>query len=262
MDYLHKIEKNPYKDLYWNIPDEQKQGSVVVVGGNGANFITPIRTAEFLEKTFPLKEVRLALPDVLRNKLPNLPNLKFLASTDSGSFADGKEIKSAVDEADFGLLIGDFSKNSITAVQLQSACLSSDKPLLLTRDAIDLITDESLERILMRENIILMGSLVQLQKVFKMVYYPKMIMLSQSLLQITEAIHKFTLSYPVSIITLHDGQVIVAKNGIINVIPIDKVGVTPMALWSGEVAGKIVAMNIFSPNSFLEATTAGLFFTN
>ncbi len=260
MDYLHKIEKNPYKDLYWNIPEEHKKGSVAVVGGNATGFITPMKTAEYLVKTFPIEEVKLALPDALKNKLPNLPNLAFLPSTDTGSFADGKAIASTVDATDFGLLIGDFSKNSITAAQVRSACYSSEKPLLITRDTIDLIADESIEKTLMHDNIILMGSLAQIQKVFKSVYYPKMLMLSQSLLQIAETIHKFTLSFPVGIITLHDGQIIIAKNGVVNVVPLVKIDTSAIALWNGEIATKIAAMNLFCPNSFLEASTAALFY--
>ena len=260
MDYLHKIDKNPYEDLYWNIPDEHKKGSVVVVGGNGTSFITPMKTAEYLEKTFPIESIKLALPDVLKNKLPSLPNLLFLPSTDTGSFSDGKTIKSAIDDADFGLLVGDFSKNNITAAQVQSACVSSEKPLLITRDTIDLIADESIEKTLMHDNVIMMGSLMQMQKVFKSAYYPRMLMLSQPLLQIAETLHKFTLSFPVGIITLHDGQIMIAKNGSINVVPLDKINITAMALWNGEMAAKIVAMNLFCPNNFLEATTAALFY--
>ena len=104
-----------------------------------------------------------------------------------------------------------------------------------------------------------MGSLVQIQKVFRTVYYPKVILLSQSLVQITEALHKFTLSYPVSIITLHNNQIIVAKNGEVAVVPLEKSGYTPISIWNGELAAKIMAINLYNPNNFIKATVAAIY---
>ena len=79
----------------------------------------------------------------------------------------------------------------------------------------------------MNPNLVIFGSMVQLQKVFRAVYYPKMIVLSQSLVQVAEALHKFTLSYPVSLITLHNEQIVIAQNGSINVIPLNKTSYSP-----------------------------------
>ena len=47
MDFFEKITEKPGKDLLWNIP-ERKQGKVNIIGGNGQNFRTPVKTAEFL----------------------------------------------------------------------------------------------------------------------------------------------------------------------------------------------------------------------
>ena len=78
-------------------------------------------------------------------------------------------------------------------------------------------------------------------------------------MQVAEALHKFTLSYPVSLITLHNEQVLVAKNGQVNVVPLEKTGYAPLTIWNGELASKIVAMNLFNPDNFLDATVAALF---
>ena len=258
MDYLEKIEENPAKDLLWNIP-EQKQGEINVVGGNLQNFLVPVKIAEFLNTKYPLKNVRLLLPDALKNKLPPLDNLIFLASTDSGSLADEEELKKSFSLVDSNLLIGDFSKNSITMKAVANACQSSDKPILITRDTIDLITEGQMDRILMNENLILMGSMAQMQKIFRSVYYPKMLLLSQSLVQVAEALHKFTLSYPVSLVTLHNEQILIAKNGTVKMVPIEKSGYLPITLWNGELAAKIVALNLYNPNNFLNATLVAIF---
>ena len=101
--------------------------------------------------------------------------------------------------------------------------------------------------------------MAQLQKLFRAVYYPKMLLLTQSLIQVAENLHKFTLSYPVSIITLHDNQIIIAKNGNINVVPIEKTDYSPITIWSGECAAKLTVMNLFNPDNFLKASVAALF---
>ena len=85
-------------------------------------------------------------------------------------------------------------------------------------------------------------------------------MVSQSLIQIAESFHKFTLSYPIQAVTLHDGQIIVAKNGKVVVVPLEKTGYSPLTIWNGELAGKIMTLNLYNPDKFLEATVAALFF--
>ena len=99
----------------------------------------------------------------------------------------------------------------------------------------------------------------QLQKLLRSVYYPKMLLLSQSLVQVTEILHKFTLSYPVSIITLHNEQVLVAKNGSVQALPLEKTGYSPMTFWFGEAVVKVAIYNLFNPNQFIEASISGLF---
>ncbi|MBR3324178.1 hypothetical protein IKG24_01400 [Candidatus Saccharibacteria bacterium] len=259
MDYIEKLSENPYQDLYWNIPEEQKLGTVAVIGGNGMNFRTVVKTSEYLINTFPLKDVKVVLPDSLKSKMPPLENLVFLKTTEVGSFLNAEEIKASLSAVDFSLLIGDLSKNTVTAKAISDALKDSDKPAILTRDAIDLVIGEGTERLLMKENLIFFGSLTQWQKIFKSVYYPKMLPMSSSLMQVAEAFHKFSLSYPVQAVVLHEGQILVCKNGMVKVVPLEKTGCSPLTLWSGEMAGKIMALNLFNPDKFIEATVAALF---
>ena len=259
MEYLEKITKNPYKDLFWNIPSEQKKGVAAVIGGNGQNFKTPMKTAEFLAGEFPLREVKVVLPDALKPKLPPFDNLVFLKTTDTGSFSEAGEIETTIENADFSLIIGDLSKNAITAKIFGKAICGSKKPLLLTRDAIDLVADEGMDKILMRENLIIYGSIAQWQKIFKSVLYPKILQPSQSLVQVAESFHKFTLSYPVQVVTFHDGQMLIAKNGKVAVVALIQTEYSPLTIWGGELACKILALNLYNPDKFIEATVAALF---
>ena len=258
MDYFTRVERGNYEDLTWNIP-EQKQGIVNIIGGNSQNFRTEVRTAEFITANYPIKEVRLVLPNALKNNLPNLPNLVLLPSTDSGSFNESQELNNVFNSADFNLLLGDLSKNSVTGTAVAGACRRSEKMTLLTRDTVDIVTDNSPERTLMNENLIFFTSMAQLQKLLRAVYYPKMLLLTQSLVQVSEVLHKFTLSYPVKLVTLHDGQILLAENGTIRVVSIEESGYSPVTIWSGELAAKITLLNLFNPNNFLPASTTAVF---
>ena len=257
MDYFEKLEKNPSEDLKWNIP-ERAQGSVNIIGGNAGNFRTEVKVAEFLAGNYPIKEVNVILPDALKGKLPELPNIQFLPSVESGSFDESQELIDVFNVAEFNLVLGDLSKNSVTGRALTSAYKSSEKSLLITRDAVDLLIDANAEKTLMNENLIIFASIAQLQKLLRTIYYPKILLLSQSLVQVAEVLHKFTLSYPISIATLHNGQILIANNGIVKAVPLAKTGYVPMELWNGEMAAKIVALNLFNPNNFIEATICAI----
>lgn len=256
MEYFEKLDA-PQTDLSWNIP-EQKQGTVNIIGGNSQNFRTEIKIAEFLDSSYPIQALNVVLPDALKTKLPPLPNLLFLSSTDSGSLADGAELTLAINRADANLLLGDLSKNSVTSKAIANACTSAEKPLLITRDAVDLITENANDRMLMNENLFFFASLPQLQKLFRAVYYPKILLMSQSLIQVAEVLHKFTLSYPISLVTLHDGQILIAKNGMVKAIELAKSGYSPMMFWNGELAAKILALNLYNPHQFIDATITAI----
>ena len=258
MDYFEKLEKNPYEDLKWNIP-ERKQGIVNVIGGNGQRFRDEVKVAEFLGASYPLQEVKVVVPEALRGKLPDLPNFVFLPAVESGSFDESQGLIDAFGASDYNLVLGDLSKNAVTGKAVASACRNAEKMTLITRDAVDLLAENSPERWLMNENIVIFASVMQLQKLLRAVYYPKMLLASQSLVQVSEVLHKFTLSYPVGVVTLHDGQILVAKDGTVKAVALSSSGYSPMMFWSGELAAKIVAMNLYNPSQFIPATVCGIF---
>ena len=165
----------------------------------------------------------------------------------------------AFETVDYNLLIGDLSKNTVTGRAIGEVCLKTTRPVLVTRDAVDLLLENSPERVLMNQQIVLMASLAQLQKLLRAMYYPKMLTLSQSLVQVAETLHKFTLSYPVKIVTFQGGQILIAESGKVAAVPLEKTGFSPVTLWSGELAVKIMIYNLFNPNNFMDATTSAMF---
>lgn len=258
MEFFEKIEKNPAEDLVWNIP-ERKQGIVNIIGGNEQNFKTEIKVAEFLAEKYPIELINVVLPDSLKTKLPNLDNFMFLPATDSGSFDESQELINIFNSADFNLLLGDLSKNNVTKKALGSALETSSKMTMVTRDAVDVLADVTTDKILLNENLIIFASVTQLAKILGAVYYPKMLLMSQSLMQVADVLHKFTLSYPAKIITLHNEQILVAENGNVKALALNESGYMPFTMWNGELAAKIMALNLYNPNTFIKAVVAAIF---
>jgi hypothetical protein len=257
LDYWKKVNEPIDENIFWNIP-EQKTGIVQIIGGNSNSFSTEIRQAEFLN-SLPIREVRLLLPDVLSSKVPPIPGINFAPSTESGSFDKSEELKFAAEDADITLFSGNFTKNSKTAIALTKVLSETTKPAVLVRDAIDSVAD-SAEEFIEKGNITLVATMPQLQKLFRSLLYPKMILLSAPLMQIVETLHKFTLSYPVTILTFHQEKIIVANNGEIITTSIDSTNYSPIELFVGDLASKVTALQLFTPGKPLETTQSALFY--
>lgn len=259
MDWFEKVSENPYKDLYWNVP-EVKQGKMNVVGGNAGRFHAPVTIANLVKNRYPVKEVVTVLPEKLAPLFRDFPEMLFVEATEAGTFADGEKLGQIFSEADFNLLVGDLSKNAVTTkAMLEAVAAGQEKPILITRDAVDVFAEGCTEASLMNENLIIFSSMVQLQKILRAVYYPKVLLLTQPLLQVAEVLHKFTLSYPVTVITLQMGQILVARDGRVMAVPFEKAGVPITLLWNGELAARIAVLNLFNPQKMLEASVAGIF---
>lgn len=255
-NYFRKQDKPLFSDLFWNLP-EQKQGSMAILGGNSQSFAVVNRAVNNVSNDFPVREVVALLPDSLKNKLPPVPELMFFPSTESGSFAKSSEIFHALSSFDYSLIIGDLSKNSETEVAVAEAVKNAQKPMVITRDAIDLLSSDMGE-ILMQEGVVLIGSMMQMQKVLRAMYYPKMLLLSMPLMSAVEVLHKFTLSYPATILTFHEGQVLVANGGEVVATKIEQTNYSPISLWEGRLAADVAALNLFNPKKELQATAAAV----
>ena len=257
-DYWQKLQPITDNSILWNIP-EQKTGRIAILGGNLQNCMIAIKNTEFLN-SLPIKTANLLLPDVLQGKLPTFSSLYFAESTESGSFTRSNTLEDFTLNSDLVLYSGDFSKNSITEIAITDTLkkLNPNQLAVLSRDTVDLITAD-IQGILERQNLILIASLAQLQKVFRAALYPKMILLSMPIFPVIEILHKFTLSYPCTIFTFHQNQIIIARSGIVHTIAIDKTSYTPLSLWSGNLACKISALALWNPQNLLEATETALF---
>jgi hypothetical protein len=74
------------------------------------------------------------------------------------------------------------------------------------------------------------------------------------LASLVEALHKFTITYPVGILVLHKDHLLVAENGTVTTMAWEN----PMAIWRGSVATNAACYWLWNPTSLQKAVTASI----
>jgi ADP-dependent NAD(P)H-hydrate dehydratase / NAD(P)H-hydrate epimerase len=251
--------KSLFPDLEWSKPERRDQaGKLAIVGGSKMGFAAVAESYQQALET-GVGQVRILLPDALKKTVsPTLLEVVLAPSNPSGSLAADAvgELNAVTDWADAVLLVGDAGRNSETAVLYEKFIGQYHGPLTVTRDAIDLVKNNP--RLLAeRPDTLIVASFAQVQKLFQGIYYPKILTFSMQLLQLVEALHKFTITYPCTILTLHKDTLIIAHQGNVITQPWDQ----PMAIWRGSVATRAAAYWLWNPGDVLGASTASVAFT-
>jgi NAD(P)H-hydrate repair Nnr-like enzyme with NAD(P)H-hydrate dehydratase domain len=260
MDYSYwkKQEKGTplFPDIEWNKPEQRGQaGKLGIIGGNKLGF-AGVAEAYGVATEAGVGQVRVLLPDVLRKTIPTaITDTVFGPTNLSGSLTKEAvaEMSALGQWADSILLIGDAGRSSETAIAYEQFVGSYQGQLILTRDAIDLIKNGS-QALVDRPDTLLVASFAQLQKLFQLVYYPKVLTFSMQLTNLVEAVHKFTISYPTSLAVLHKDHLVIASGGEVVTIPWEN----PMAIWRGSVAARAAAYWLWSPKKPLEAVATSV----
>ena len=256
--YWHKqtAEKPLYPDIEWSKPQQRSQsGRLAIIGGNNLGFAGVAEAYQLTLKT-GVGEVRVLLPDALKKNIPaSMTEVIYGATNPSGSLSRDAitQMKATSDWATGVLLIGDAGRNSETAILYENFIHEYKGPLTITRDAIDLIKNSS-SALVERPNTLLVASFAQLQKLFQAVYYPKVLTFSMQLTNLVEAIHKFTISYPISIAVFHKDTLLIASGGEVTTTPWDD----PMKIWRGATASNAAVYWLWNPSKPLESVTASL----
>lgn len=245
-----------FPDIEWNKPERRDQaGKLLIVGGNKLGF------AAVAESYQTAKEAgagysRVLVPDCLKSSIPKvIDDVIFAACNTSGGLSgDAKtELLASANWADGVLLIGDAGRNSETAILYEQFLKDYTGPLTISRDAIDLVKNDA--RLLAdRPDTTIIASFAQVQKLFQGVYYPKVLTFSIQLLQLVEALHKFTITYPCTIMTLHKDTMIIAHGGEVITQPWDN----PMAIWRGAIAANAATHLLWNPTKILESVTSSI----
>ncbi len=254
--YWHKQthDKPLYPDIEWNKPERRSHaGRLAIIGGNKLGF-AGVGEGYSIATNAGVGELRVLLPDVLRKTIPaTITDALFAPTNPSGGLSRDalSDMKAVGDWATGTILVGDAGRNSETAILYEDFVRDYEGQLTITRDAFDLLRN-TLESVVERPNTLLVVSFAQLQKMFQSVYYPKMMTFSMQLAQAVEALHKFTITYPATIVTFHQDHLIVAHNGDIVTMPWEN----PMAIWRGSVAVQAAVYWLWTPGKTLEAVTA------
>lgn len=257
---IQTASKPLFPDIEWSKPERRDMaGRLGIIGGNKLGF-AGVAEAYTTALSSGAGQARVLLPDVLKKTIPaSITDTVFAETTPSGSLA-----KNALpDMIAFGewasgiLLAGDTGRNSETAIAYELFIESYNGTLTLTRDAIDLIKNHP-NRLVERPDTLLVVSFAQLQKIFSGVYYPKILTFSMQLSSLVETVHKFTITYPVTVLVLHKDYLVAAHGGDITTTPCEN----SMAIWRGRVAARAATYLLWNQSAKLEAVTASLIDNN
>ena len=245
------IEEPLFPDVDWNRPEQKtKAGKLLIVGGSTHGFSAVVKSYSAALET-GVGEVKVAIPDGLKKNLPpNFSDGIFLPTNASGAFSKEGEVEliAAHQWANGILLVGDSGQNSETGILYEKLLNSTDGWITITRDAVELLYN-SAENLANRPNTNLVVNFSQIQKLFSKVYYPKILTFSMQFISFIEALHKFTITYPVTLTVLFNNKIIVAHDGEVVSQNFDN----QMTLISGQLAAKIATYLLWSPKKPLQA---------
>jgi NAD(P)H-hydrate repair Nnr-like enzyme with NAD(P)H-hydrate dehydratase domain len=258
MDYDYWLkqaaDKPLFPDIEWSKPEQRAQaGKLGIVGGNKLGF-AGVAEAYSVATSTGAGMVRVLLPDVLRKSIPTtITDTVFGPTNQSGSLTKEAvaEMNALGEWASGILLVGDAGRSSETAIAYEGFIQHYEGPLVITRDAVDLVKNGS-QQLVDRPQTMLVVSFAQLQKLFQLVYYPKVLTFSMQLAQLVEAVHKFTVTYPVTIAVLHKEHLVIAHDGRV----VTTAWENPMAIWRGSVASKIATYWLWNPSKPLESAAS------
>lgn len=256
--YWHKqtASKPLFPDIEWNKPERRDQaGRLGIIGGNKLGFAGVAESYAVALDT-GVGQARVLLPDVLKRTIPTtITDTVFGATTPSGSLSQDAlgDMLVLGNWADLVLLIGDAGRNSETAIAYEKFITQYTGPLVLTRDAIDLVKNAS-HLLVDRPQTLVVASFAQTQKLLQNVYYPKMLTFSMQLTLLVEALHKFTITYPITLMTYHQDQIIIAHDGDIITAAYDN----PMRIWRGTTATRAASYWLWNPSHPLQAIATSL----
>lgn len=249
-EYWQKQGKTPLFPEVDSWPPEQKRfaGKLLLIGGNKGSFFAVANAMQMAVKR-GVGEVRVVMPKSLKGKVPSTPEIIFAEAEASGAFG-----KSALSEillraawADAVVVVGELGRNAETSVMMAEFLKICDKPIYLMRDAVDAAAADVMNWSLNETPVTLLATVPQLQKLLRTMYYPKMITLSMPTNQLVETLHKFTLSFEMTIMTFHNEQIIMAQNGEVITASMHDTGFTPINLWDGKAVVDTAILQLWNP---------------
>ena len=249
-----------FPDTLWSKPENKTTaGKLGIVGGNALSFLAVANAYQTAVDT-GIGEIKLVLPEDLKKQLGNLVGTEFAPTNQSGGLSKEAEpiLRAMFDETDGTLLVGDTSRNNETQLLYenfirQTNSTTSTKPIAISRDAVDLLMG-IMNEIVIRDNVVLVLSFAQLQKIFQTVYFPIVLIHSIQTIKLVEALHKFTIANGATLAVFHDDTFVVASKGQVMSTPFGR----PTELWQGKTPAKIACWSIWNHVKPIEAIACAL----
>lgn len=251
-------EKEPlFPDVLWSKPEQKNiAGTLGIVGGNSLGFAAVANAYKTANDT-GIGEIKLVLPDSLKKPLGTLSGVEFVPTNQSGSLSKDAlpQLKVLASETDGLLLIGDAGRNQETQTLYETFVreLPNNRPLTISRDAIDLLMSV-MHELVIRDNVLLVLSFSQLQKIFQTLYYPIVLVHSMQNIKLVEALHKFTVSNQATVAVFHDDLLIIASKGEVTSSQFTH----QTDIWQGKTAAQIACWFIWNSLRPLEAATTAI----
>lgn len=249
-------EQPLFPDIEWSKPEQRAHaGKLGIVGGNKLGFAGVAESYQ-LAQSAGLGSAKVLLPEALKKAIPaTLTDVVFAPANPSGGLSREAldSLKALGSWADGILMAGDAGRNSETAIVYEQFLASYPGKLIVTRDAIDLMKN-SAGVLIERPETLLVASFAQLQKIFQSTYYPIVLTFSMQLSNLVDALHKFTITYPVTVMVLHKDNLVTASSGEVVTTAWDN----PMAIWRGQVAAAAAVYWLWHPKKPLEAASSSL----
>lgn len=258
MDYWQKQTKTQalFPDIIWSRPESlTHKGKLLIIGGNLHGF-SSVASAYDQAKLSGAGHIKVLLPECLRKTFSGvLDNAEFASCTPSGSFSQKAlgEFLIYSDWADGVLLVGDLGRNSETTILLEKYVSKYTGFLTITRDSADYFMPMS-EAIINRLNTTLVINLSQLQKLARELKFDTPFLLGMGVVMLAQALHKFTKTYPVNIVTKELNNIVVASQGRVSSTKLDE----DKEFWRAEIATKNTVFWIQNTSKPFEAITSSL----
>jgi hypothetical protein len=231
----------------WQPEQRRFAGKLLIIGGNKGAFYAAAKAMETANK-MGVGEVRVLLPDSLRGKLPKIPEIYFAKAEASGAFgkASMADMWEHLAWAEAVLIAGDLGRNAETSVAFAEFMKHCDKPITIARDGVDVLIPDVMNWGMRDEKTTLFLTMPQLQKLLRTLYYPKVITLSMPMNQLIETLHKFTLSYPLTFVTYHEGQIVIARDGQVISEELADTDYSQISLWDGSLQARVAVLSLWN----------------
>ena len=258
-DYWRKQKKQPlFPEVdTWQPEQRRFAGKLLIIGGNKGAFFSVAKAMETANR-MGVGEVRVLLPDSLRGQLPKVPEIYFAKAEASGAFGKSAmaEMMAQLEWAESVLIVGDLGKNAETSVAFANFMKLCDKPVLMSRDAVDVLTPDAMNWGMREQDTTIFLTISQLQKLLRTLYYPIVVTLSMPMNRLIETLHKFTLSYPLALVTFHEGQIIIARDGQVISEELGDTEYTQLSMWDGGLQARTAVLSLWNHEQQIERVAA------